>query len=336
MFFNCLNLKCVSRIFIVLIYATVPVAVTAKSNNDPKQLFYESLALYEQGKIVEAVTKLEQLEKLDPANPNVVANLAQFSGEAGLYHKAAKYFKKLMRLEPNNIQAETGYSLYQSIILANGKKYAEAVNLLEKVVKKAPNHQSILWNLASFAAKLEKHEKALKYWSQLAKVEPKNMHVQSKIIQSYQALGDIENREQAINTIIMMHKENVDPRYIQQNKFCREQYSIGVWKVFVYQYFDPGSEDQYFYRYSATDHAGRERFWLSLGSYQATTEIARETGSIPTSARMYHLDYYDEAKHSTYGMYTRKPRYDELRDVARKIIVEKVAKMAKEESRSPE
>lgn len=327
MYFDYCTLLWFKKLFIVLMYINTVIAVASENITSPKELFNESLDLHKQGKVVEAINKLEQLEKIDPNNPNVIANIAQFSGEAGLPEKATKYFAKLIQLEPNNIQAEAGYALYQSINLANGEKFEDAVNLLENIVHKVPNHGSILWNLASFSAEAEKHEKALKYWSHLAKIEPKNMHIQSKIIQSYQALNDIKNREQAIDKIMAMYKDNNDKNYIKQNIFCREQYKVGTWKVFVFQYFNPGKEDQYFYRYSVTDKTGSERFWLSLGSYQSTTEFARETGSISTTGRMYHLDYYDKAIHSTQGMYPSKPTYDELKEVTRKYIIQAVDKM---------
>ena len=253
----------------------------------------------------------------------MIANLAQFSGEAGLSKKAAEYYKKLIKLEPDNIQAKTGYALYQSIVFSDENKYGEAVKVIEEVISLAPNQASLLWNLATFSVEVGKHKKALKYWLKLKQLEPKNMHVLSKIIQSYQALNQIKNRDNAIVKMLEMYKSNVDPTYIKKNKFCRQQYKVGDWNIFVFQYFDPGEENLYFYRYSVTDISGRELFWLSLGSYQSTTMISRELGSISASQRAYHLDYYGKNLHATHGMYTRKPAYDDLSKIVREIIMQK-------------
>jgi len=310
---------------ILLLYVSMA-SVSAQGQPSPKQLFSESLELAKQGKTLEAIAKLEQAHAMEPRNPNIVANLANHAGQAGLDDKAAAYYKKLWQLEPANASAKVGYAHFQSLALASQRKFAEAVELLETVESESPGHSKILWNLALMSAEAEQHEKALKYWVKLSAVEPQNMHVQSKIIQAYQALDRIADRDQAIAKILAMHKDNVDPEFIKRNTFCREQYSVGDWKVFVFQFFDPGSKNKLFYRYTVTDTKGEERFRLSLGSYQTTTDILRELGEIPADGRIYHLDYYENSKHSTYGMFNKQPSYDELRDKVKTIIKDLIAK----------
>lgn len=290
----------------------------------PEKMFYEALELHKQGKYRVAADKMEEVYRIDPVNPNVVYNLAKFSGDSGQDAKAVKYYNKLMKLEPNNVDAEAGAVLYQARIYAREHRYAEGADLLLNVVEKVPNNMAILWNTALLSSLSEQHKKALKYWKRLAKHEPDNMLAQSKIVQTHQALNDLDNRDKAIKMIYSMYERNADPDYISKNRFCREQYPVGYWRVYVFQYFEPGDKDRYFYRYSVTDKTGHEQFWLSLGSYQSTTEIARQTGSISDSERVYHLDYYDAGLHSLQAMYNAKPGFDELRSVTKQIITEKM------------
>ena len=61
------------------------------------------------------------------------------------------------------------------------------------------------------------------------------------------------------------------------------------------------------------DALGMEDFYISLGSYDDTTEIARELKKIPTSNRLYHLDEYSASGHKTYAFFNFKPGYDQVR-----------------------
>lgn len=312
---------------VALADATDPAVSNAK-------LWAESHALYRQGKISEAVTVLEQLDKRDPNNPNVIANLAMFSGEAKLHQKAALYYKKLVQLEPDNREARLAYALYQSILLSEEKKYSDAIALLEKSVDEVPENTSLLWNLAATLVYSENHAKALAYWQRLARHEPKNMHIQSKIIQAHQALEDRNSRDQAIEKLMLMYKENIDPDFIKHNRFCREQYRIGTWTIFAFEYFDPGKRNLNFYRFSVTDHTGYEQFWISFGIHHNTAGYAR-MGNNTNPEMIYTLDYFEKGKHtpmemgSTVQMYSSKPTYDELRTLTRERIKLEIKKKEK-------
>lgn len=307
----------------ILFLFAAPAAVSAEVQPTPEQLFYEAGALAKQGKLPEAIAKLEQAHATEPGNANIVANLAFYSGQAGMDEKAAGYYAKLAQLEPDNAKARIGHAHHMSMALAKQRRYDEAIALLEKLEIKEPAEIiSIGWNLGQLNADAGHHEKALNYWKSLVIFEPRNMHLQSKIIQAHQALGQMSARDQAIERILSMYRNNDDPAYIRRNMFCREQYRIGDWKILVFQYLDPGSKNQLFYRYTATDATGEEKFRLSLGSYQSTTDFARQSGEIPSDARLYHLDFYEKTTHRTYGMFKTQPGYDELRGRTEKILEE--------------
>jgi len=313
--------------------------VAAVKKQSPRRLFDEANQLYQKGRLREAIEKLEKANAIQPGHPGITANLAHFYGAAGKTEKAVKYFEILARLEPANKQAAVGLGMYRSILEAKLGRFAQALKILRNALSHAPRDRSLLWNGALFAQEVGRYRTALKYLKRLQKQEPSNMHLQSKLIQAYQGLNRIKKRDAALKKILRMYKNGEDPRFMRRNRFCREQYRIGEWKVFVFQYFRPGKKDMYFYEYSVHDSRGRKRFWLSLGSYDSTTRFARESGRIPGNGRMYHLDYYEKGMHSTKLMSPRKPGYDSLRKPTRslieKTIREKTGKNGKNERGGP-
>ncbi len=329
-----------SGIALVTILLINSFALASEEELDSETLFLEANQLYNEYKVMEAIAKLEKADKIAPNHPNTIANLASYLLEAKLYKKAAKHYKKLMVLEPNNPNAETFYINTKILLFIENKQCDQAINFINNLVTKKDDNVSLNWNLGTCYQDVENHKEALKHWLQVKKLEPKNMHVQTKIIQAFQGLQEIDKRDVAIATLLKMYQDKSDPKYIEKNLFCREQYNIGTYKVLVFQFFDPtkknglftqpfdvADDNQYFYRYVVTDSSGKEKFWVSLGSYRRTTEFARHvTKSISVSERLYHLDYYDKGSHALYGMFNKKPSYDEIKDEAHDIIVSQLKK----------
>jgi hypothetical protein len=111
-----------------------------------------------------------------------------------------------------------------------------------------------------------------------------------------------------------LRKSSPSSDVAKAERFCREQWvTASGRKVLAFEYFDPQGARQKFLRFSVVDAAGKEDFYISLGSYDTTTEIARELGEISKSARTYHLDEYTETGHKTYAFFKMKPGYDEVR-----------------------
>jgi hypothetical protein len=60
---------------------------------------------------------------------------------------------------------------------------------------------------------------------------------------------------------------------------------------------------------------------VTLGSYDFTTQIAREAGQIKPDERVYHLDYYRGNEHRTYGLFdVTPPTYDKTRAMVIDIV----------------
>ncbi len=302
----------------------------------PENLFAEATRLYGERRIMAAIEKLKQADKIAPNNPNTIANLASYLFEAKLYEQSTKYYERLIQLEPNNSHVKTVYNSSILSSLFGKRKCKEADSFIKKLKANKPDNAFIHWNLASCYQHIQDYKKALEYWQEMVKIEPKNMRAMSKIIQVYQATMSIEKRDNAIADILKAYKNKVDLKYVKDNLFCREHYKDGEWYVYALQYFDPEKNgyfyqpldakngNQHFYRFSALNLNTKENFWLSLGSYQDATESARLRKEISQNERIYHINYYDDENSFLYGVFNNKPSYDDLREIMQKIIVSRI------------
>ncbi len=57
-----------------------------------------------------------------------------------------------------------------------------------------------------------------------------------------------------------------------------------------------------------------------IGSYESTTQHARETGRIGPNARVFHADLYDGRAHQTLGFFEFPPNYDASKTLALKAL----------------
>lgn len=210
-----------------------------------------------------------------------------------------------------NFQAAIGYM--------QKRKFSEAVRLFEDVLKEYES-PAVLWNYGIATGEIGDHGKSLKIWKRYMKIVPEDWRAKAKLIQSYQALNQLPQRDQEIAKLTKAWKTTNDTRFKQVNKFCREQFYFNNTKFFVFEYFNPQGDKQVFYEFIATDDTGRPAYRISLGSYQFTNQIAWETGDLPRNKRLYHLDRYENNSHQTYSFFEGKPTYDEVRAIITNIL----------------
>lgn len=194
-------------------------------------------------------------------------------------------------------------------------QYKDAVPYLERVQREYPDNASVLWNLGIAQAETGNHREAVKIWQRYRKITPNEWQVVAKLVQAHQAAGDIKARDEALQELYDLRKGPLNSSDIAKaERFCREQWVTATGrKVFAFEYFDPQGTRQQFFRFSVVDAAGKEDFYISLGSYDDTTAIARELGEIAKSGRVYHVDEYSKHGHTTYALFNVKPGYDQVR-----------------------
>ena len=219
-----------------------------------------------------------------------------------------------------NEEAPSPQDLFQQALpLLEAKDFAGARPLLEQARLELPDDPSLLWNLGIVYSELEEHEQALAAWLKIAKLEPGNWHVTAKVVQAYQGLNRATERDAAIKQLLAERKKD---KQDQRPWFCREQFRLDGKEVLALQFFEPKSPRRVYYAFVVTGPDGSEACRLSLGSYDATTEIARSLGEVEPKARLYHLDYYEDGGHQTYGFFKKLPTYDEIRSRVFTILTE--------------
>ena len=188
---------------------------------------------------------------------------------------------------------------------------------LNAALKENPENRSALYNLGMVNYLGGTPEESIDPWTKLERLEPHDWQLKAKIIQAYSTSGQKEEREKRIKKLQDLRSSGQHPNLSKETFFIRDQFQSGNLYVYVFDYYDMDADwrmGPIAWKFRLTkDGEDVDRF-ISLGSYDATTQIAREMGDIEENDRMFHLDeYWLNGNHSTHGMYKNKPEYDSIK-----------------------
>ncbi|MDX1388019.1 MAG: tetratricopeptide repeat protein [Acidobacteriota bacterium] len=199
--------------------------------------------------------------------------------------------------------------------LAAKGRVEKAVTIMEKIQSYEPDHPDVLWNLGLWYAELGRHRDALYVWKHYRIIRPGEWQARAKLIQAYQALGETEWRDAEREGLLAWYADLPDDLRPGRELFCREQFRVGERQIMAFEFFEPAGIKRVYLRFSILDGEGKESSWYSLGSYDATTEIARATGEIGEEERIYHLDHYAEDHHVAVRFFREMPSYETVREM---------------------
>jgi len=220
--------------------------------------------------------------------------------------------------KPETLSVESAFE--RATDLMQKRDFNQAIPYLKRVQKDLPDNPATLWNLGIALVETGEHQKAAETWRSLRKVAPDDWRAISKLVQAYQALGDIKARDAEIKVLYQFRESSSDPKVTGLERFCREQSVIAGQSVFAFEYFSPQGPWKKYFLFSIVDKKGMEQFNISLGSYDLTTDVSRELGEISKDQRMYHLDEYQGSMHKTYGFFEEKPDYDRVRAMVVNVL----------------
>lgn len=207
--------------------------------------------------------------------------------------------------------------------LVEMKKYAEAFQAFKAALDKEPESAPLLYNTGLMAYLSDNPKESIDPWVRLRKVQPDAWIVRTKLIQAYEAVGDVKKRDAERADLFKARSSTDDPGFKQSRFYCRDQFGAGKTRVMVFEYFELEGERavRYSFRPLGDDGVATDRWW-SLGSYESTNQIARELGTIKAGGRVFHLDGYTDggSGHATYGMFTEEPSYEAVKAKVKKII----------------
>ncbi|WP_156479970.1 tetratricopeptide repeat protein [Collimonas pratensis] len=213
--------------------------------------------------------------------------------------------------------------LSQAVALMQAQKFAEALPILEELKITNPS-SGVFWNMGIVAAETGDSAKELEAWLAYREIMPNDWRGRSKLIQTYQALGNIEARDRERADLIALWKSGNDKELSSQALYCREQIVVNGQKVLAFEYFNPSGPYMVLYSFIALSASGQQSYKISLGSYDSQNQIALEMGERPKDKRYYHLDVYrtvgQVAVHESHAAFIGEPNYDVIRPRVQNIL----------------
>lgn len=219
-------------------------------------------------------------------------------------------------------QAEKAFDMGNTLM--EQRKFAEALVQYKQALAILPKEPSILFNAGMAAFGSKDYAFAAESWKQVKAVEPLDWHTRAKLVQVYQALGQLPERDKERAELFEMWKSGKSVELKKQTEFCRDQFEVKGQKVMVFEHYELTGDRALRYVFSILNKTEDGEEWrISMGSYKTTDAIWREMQNPRPKdhERLFHLDgYFKNGGHATYGMFFPEPSYDDIRAKVIKIL----------------
>jgi tetratricopeptide (TPR) repeat protein len=229
--------------------------------------------------------------------------------------------------DPHQVREQVDKAFAAANDLMEQHKPAEALVKYKEALTLAPDSTGLLFNAGLAAYLSGNFGDAAELWKRLKELEPLDWQARAKLVQAYQALGRIAERDAERAGLFELRKSGKSPQLAEQARYCREQFEVNGRKLMVFEHFELKGEYALRYVFSVLDQSGKaEDYRISLGSYESTNAFWRESKKPAPrpGERLFHLDGYFKDAHATYGMFSPEPSYEETRALVVKILEEKI------------
>ena len=149
--------------------------------------------LLQQGKLNEAIARLNEVIKGKPDSAMVHYFLAVALGKQKKYDDAIKSLTNTLKLDPNYPEAS---KMMGSLLLATGK-LNEAVPYLNESLRTDANQVEIYKSLGLAYNQLGKHEQAVQVWTRALELQPDNVEFLNNLAWMLATVGDISSQDAA-------------------------------------------------------------------------------------------------------------------------------------------
>ena len=166
---------------------------------------------------------------------------------------------------------------------------------------------------------------ALDMWKRAKGVEPTDYRIREKLIQAYQALNKLTERDVERAELFAMWKKGEPAELKQEFEYCRDQFEVNGKYVMAFEHFELKGNRALRYAFIILNETrNAEDFRITFGSYDTTNNIwsQLQNPKPKEGERLFHLDgYYKGGGHATFGMYPPpEPSYDKVREIVVKIL----------------
>jgi cytochrome c-type biogenesis protein CcmH/NrfG len=286
---------------------------------DPKKAEYHhlrsQLARYG-NRSQEALTSLRQAVELAPQNADYVDELGNLLLDAGKDEEGAAIFRQALQREPQNSKT----AILLAIALRRLKKYDEATAVLKSVLAREPQNGNAHSMLAIVTEAKGDLAGAFDEFATALKLRPEDESVLAKLLMLSEKLRRPADRDKFHATLVELHRQGktTAPTFVRDEFEVADRYDVVGCEN--YELTAPNAVRYYF---NVTDRNTKSSFRISLGSYDFTTNIARELGEIGPNERLFHLDLYRGPEHETYGMFRKEPTYEQTREMVLEVLTGK-------------
>jgi len=162
--------------------------------------------LLEQGKIDEAILKLEQAVLIRPNDGLLHDNLARGYSQKGMLDEAISEHKKALSIDPNDAVA------HQNLGSVYGKKqmFDESISEFKKAIVLKPNYTLAHFNLGIAYSKKGMHDEAITAYKKALEIAP-------NFAEAHHSLGVAYSKKGDLNAALIEYEkaQAVNPRFLQ-------------------------------------------------------------------------------------------------------------------------
>jgi hypothetical protein len=179
----------------------------------------------------------------------------------------------------------------------------------------------LLYNVSLSACRSGQFAEAAHYLRRLKVLAPQDLQVRAKLVQAYEALQDLEEREAERDELLALYnQQKADPN--TPDKYCRDEFTVEGRVVQAFEHFELAGDmaKRYtFYIFGAGEQ--KPEYFISLGSYATTNEYMRQRGTLQPGERLFHLDEYRAGGgHRALGFYKGEPPYSAVKSAVQDIL----------------
>lgn len=122
--------------------------------------------------------------------------------------------------------------------LAEDKRYAEALELLDQILKSGENSRNALFSGGAIAMLAGQFERARTYLNELKNLEPRSGRVRAALVRASQAVGDLPARDAERAELIRLRNSGEDPELKTQEYYLRDEFKVGPRTVHGLELFE--------------------------------------------------------------------------------------------------
>ncbi len=288
------------------------------SPKDPEPRFFRGLIFGIQGDFEKAVEEITLACELGPDDPDYWFERGRFLHLQDKFSEALAAYGKAIDLDDSHEAA-----LYRTaVVLTELGRDTEALRYFEKALEADPKNPNAAFNAGIIHQKLGRHNEALANFKTVIELDPTDWHAIAKTVQEYQALKDRKNRDRARTRLLKLKKKGAIESLASTELYCRDQFVAGRDAIMAFEFFElKGDRARRYVFYVRDKKSGKTKYRLSVGSYETTNLVARESGEIAEEDRLFHLDgYFPGGEHRTYVFFKSEPSYDEVRALVVEIL----------------